>query len=171
MPEKHKILHESKTTTTTTQETVKSEASGFKLPNPDAPPPSGQAVAVPPAPPAPTPAAAGQTAALAPAELPLEGAADASPRDMAVGGGIFLVFVLASFFAKNAWANHLVGKRVSPRSANASGGWLFMLGVIAGAVAALGYANSGQYLTPLSLAGFSVFALAALAGLLSTGRR
>lgn len=63
-----------------------------------------------------------------------------SSRDMLIGGAVLLVLMVAFFFAKNAYANMLVGKRVEPRSANAAGWWLWVflsllsVGVILAAV-------------------------------------
>lgn len=48
-------------------------------------------------------------------------------RDLLIVGGVLLVFVIAFFFAKNAYANMLVGSRVPPRKANAAGWWLYIL--------------------------------------------
>ena len=54
------------------------------------------------------------------------GSAGPSSRDMLIGGAVLLVLMVAFFFAKNAYANLLVGKRVQPRSANAAGWWLWV---------------------------------------------
>lgn len=50
-----------------------------------------------------------------------------SAREMMFGGGALLVFMVVFFIARNAYANMLVANRVSPRSANAAGWWLFIL--------------------------------------------
>src|SRR4051812_34556135 len=67
-----------------------------------------------------TPPADG-AASSAPIEIaPLQGAApvtDTSARELAIGGGIFLVLLVAFFFARNAFTHHLVVRRVSPSSA------------------------------------------------------
>jgi hypothetical protein len=173
MPEKHhKTLHESKTVTTVTHESSSSEATGFKLPNPDAPP--ATAATPPPANPAPPAApanAVGQAAAAPPSDLPPTGQADTSARDLAVGGAVWLVFLVAFLIVKNAYANHLVRDKVSPHSANAAGWWLFVfLGSLA-MMGVLGFVNQEQFFTPTYLAAFSAVALAALIGFLLTGRR
>ena len=51
---------------------------------------------------------------------------DSSSRDLVIGFGILAILVVAFFFAKNAYANGLVRKRIQPGRANASGWWLFI---------------------------------------------
>lgn len=52
---------------------------------------------------------------------------DTSSRDLAIGAGVMVVLLIAFFFAKTSYANWLVGRRVSPKSANAAGWWLFIM--------------------------------------------
>ena len=89
-------------------------------------------------------------------------AQDTSSRDLLIGGGILLVLLIAFFFAKGAFANTLVAKRVPPNKANAAGWWLFIClasistGVVLSAVSAV------KFMTPLvlgPLVGFGVLAL------------
>lgn len=80
---------------------------------------------------------------------------DTSTRDIAIGGTIFLVLLVAYFFARNAYVHHLVSRRVSPASA-ANAGWLMLTGLamLSGAVIAalvnpdrfLGFATTGSLL-------------------------
>lgn len=176
MPEKHNP-HKPTTPPTTAQEAAKPEASGFKLPNPDAvpaqpaTPPSANTVPPPVQPATPPGGTTGQPATAPLSELPLDGKADTSARDLAIGGGVLLVLVIVFFFLKNAHANRLVGNRVSPRSANASGWWLFVLLTSLATAGLLGIVNHEQFLTPVYLGIFGVVALIALIGTLSTGRR
>ena len=47
-------------------------------------------------------------------------------RDLAIGGGIIVVLLIAFFFAKQGFTNSLVKKRVSPSKASMAGWWLFI---------------------------------------------
>lgn len=96
---------------------------------------------------------------------------DTTPRDMLIGGGLLLVFFVAFFFAKNAYANKLVEKRVSPNSANAAGWWLFvMLAALATGIVLVGI-NAAKFLTPLILGPVAVLAIVALVLMLMSGRK
>jgi hypothetical protein len=96
---------------------------------------------------------------------------DTSTRDLTLGGGIFLVLLLAFFFARGAYTNHLVARRVAPSSAG-SAGWLLFVGLsFLSASLVLALINSAKYLNfwitgPLLLVGFGT-----LIGALLTGRR
>lgn len=89
---------------------------------------------------------------VAPASRP---ATDTSTRDIAIGGSVFLVLLVAYFFARNAYVHHLVSRRVAPASA-ANAGWLMLTGLamLSGAVIAalvnpdrfLGFATTGSLL-------------------------
>jgi len=170
MPEKH-TPHKPTAAPTTTQEAAKPE--GFKLPNPEAVPaqPAQPSASTLPPPVQPIAQPPGGTAAQGTIPPPLPGPAGTSARDIAIGGGVLLVLVIAFFFLKNAHANRLVGNRVPPRSANAAGWWLFVLLTSLATAGVLGIVNHEQFLTPLYLGIFGVVALIALIGLLSTGRR
>ena len=77
-------------------------------------------------------------------------------RDLAIGSGVLLVLLIAFFFAKNAYANMLVARRVEPRSANAAGWWLFIalavlaLGIVFGAIDASSLVQA-IYVIPLAV--------------------
>ncbi len=68
-----------------------------------------------------------------------------------VGGAIILVLLVAFFFAKNAYANTLVAKRVPPNKANTAGWWLFigLAGIAIGVV--LAAVSSSRFMTPFVL--------------------
>lgn len=97
------------------------------------------------------PAATGQME-VAPGARPLT---DTSTRDIAIGGTVFLVLLVAYFFARNAYVHHLVSRRVAPAAA-ANAGWLMLTGLamLSGAVIAalvnpdrfLGFATTGSLL-------------------------
>lgn len=97
--------------------------------------------------------------------------ADTSARDLTLAGGIFLVLLLAFFFARGAYVNHLVARRVAPSSAG-SAGWLLFVGLsFLSAAVVLALINSAKYLSlgitvPLVLVG-----LGTLVGALLVGRR
>ncbi|GAB2851968.1 hypothetical protein GCM10027277_20390 [Pseudoduganella ginsengisoli] len=141
---------------------------GFKIPGgdqkPASAPASGPALSDTP------PAAQGGT----PMEVsPVQGApaTDTSTRDVAVGGAIFLVLLVVFFFARNAYANHLVRRRVAPSSADTAG-WLMFFGLsfLSGALV-LAIINSSKFLS-LAVTGTLLLAgVGALAGAFFTGRR
>lgn len=96
---------------------------------------------------------------------------DTSSRDTLIGGGILLVLFIAFFFAKNGYANTLVGKRVPPGKANAAGWWLFVfLGSLATGVV-LSAVNPAKFVSPLIIGPLAVVSLIALILLLVSGRK
>jgi len=104
---------------------------------------------------------------------PVQGApaTDTSTRDVAVGGAIFLILLIVFFFARNAYANHLVRRRVAPSSADTAG-WLMFFGLafLSGALV-LAIINSSKFLS-LAVTGTLLLAgIGALAGAFFTGRR
>jgi hypothetical protein len=104
---------------------------------------------------------------------PVQGApvTDTSTRDVAVGGAIFLILLVVFFFARNAYANHLVRRRVAPSSADTAG-WLMFFGLsfLSGALV-LAIINSSKFLS-LAVTGTLLLAgVGALAGAFFTGRR
>ena len=144
-----------------------SHSPGFKLPYPDGPAalPSGPGSSPPPVD-TPTKGTPG------PLSVPLVPYhSDTSQRDLAIGGGVLLLLMVGFFFAKKSYANMLVSKRVAPRSANASGWWLFVLLTTMAAAAVLGTVHSATLFAPLVAAGFIGVALVALILMLVTGRR
>lgn len=136
------------------QDTPKDNA-GFTLPPPAAEP---AASATPAAPAAPATSASVETA---PA-LDQVGATDTSSRDTLIGGAVLLVLFVAFFFAKNAYANGLVGKRVSPNKANASGWWLFIFLASLATAVVLAAVNSHKFLAPLFMGPLVLVGLVAL---------
>ena len=160
-------------TTSTSDSTVghqgqpaKPAPQGFKLPDPNGPAANLPAGGAPGANPV-----AGTAVTTVP-PTPIEGVeSDTLPRDLAVGGGVLLVLVIAFFFAKGAYANMLVGKRVAPSSANAPGGWLFVLLTSLATGGVLAIIDQARFLTPIYIASFLGVALLALILMLVTGRR
>jgi tellurite resistance protein TehA-like permease len=110
----------------------------------------------------------------APIEVaPVQGApaTDTSARDLAIGGAVFLVLLIVFFFARNAYANHLVRRRVAPSSADTAG-WLMFFGLsFLSAAAVLAILNAGKFLTVAITGTLLVFGIAALVGAMLTGRR
>lgn len=135
------------------QDTPKDNA-GFTLPPPAAEP----ATQATPATAAPATTASVETA---PA-LDQVGATDTSSRDTLIGGAVLLVLFVAFFFAKNAYANGLVGKRVSPNKANASGWWLFIFLASLATAVVLAAVNSHKFLAPLFMGPLVLVGLVAL---------
>ena len=74
-------------------------------------------------------------------------------RDLAIGGGIIVVLLIAFFFAKQGFTNSLVKKRVSPSKASIAGWWLFIflsaiaIGAVLAAVGGVVFLGTlGQFL-------------------------
>jgi len=98
-------------------------------------------------------------------------ATDTSTRDIAIGGAVFLFLLVIFFFARNAFANHLVRRRVAPSSADTAG-WLLFFGLaFLSAAVVLGFVNSTKFLSVAITGTLLVFGIAAIAGALFTGRR
>ena len=149
---------------------------GFKIPGNQADPsakPSGEPT-LSPVPPGGTPATTAPGAPGAPIEVaPVQGApaTDTSTRDLAIGGAVFLVLLIVFFFARNAYSNHLVRRRVAPSSADTAG-WLMFFGLaFMSAAAVLAILNAGKFLTVAITGTLLVLGIASLAGALMTGRR
>ena len=135
------------------QDTPKDNA-GFTLPPPAAEP----ATPATPATAAPATTASVETA---PA-LDQVGATDTSSRDTLIGGAVLLILFVAFFFAKNAYANGLVAKRVSPNKANASGWWLFIFLASLATAVVLAAVNAHKFLAPLFMGPLVLVGLVAL---------
>ncbi|MEJ7807609.1 MAG: hypothetical protein WKG03_17000 [Telluria sp.] len=104
---------------------------------------------------------------------PVEGApvTDTSSRDLAIGGGVFLVLLIIYFFVRNAYVHHLVVKRVAPSSAG-SAGWLLFVGLsFVSAAAVLAIINASKFLTFAVTAPLVIVGLVALVAALFVGRR
>ena len=99
------------------------------------------------------------------------GLIDTSSRDLLVGGALLLVLFVAFFFAKNAYANMLVSKRIPHAKANASGWWLliFLVSLASGVV--LVAINAAKFMAPLIIGPLGVVALLALILMLISGRK
>jgi hypothetical protein len=110
----------------------------------------------------------------APIEVaPVAGApvTDTSTRDLAIGGGVFLVLLIVYFFVRNAYVHHLVVKRVAP-SAAGSAGWLLFVGLsFVSAAAVLAIINASKFLTFAITAPLVLVGLVALVAALFVGRR
>ncbi|MCD2511877.1 hypothetical protein [Comamonas endophytica] len=96
---------------------------------------------------------------------------DTSSRDLLVGGGVLLVLLVAFFFAKNAYANALVSRRVSPNRANAAAWWLFVFLASLSTAALLSIVDASRFMTPLVLGPLAAMGLAGLVLALAMGRR
>ena len=110
----------------------------------------------------------------APIEVaPVAGApvTDTSSRDLAIGGGVFLVLLIIFFFVRNAYVHHLVVKRVAPSSAG-SAGWLLFVGLsFVSAAAVLAIINASKFLTFAVTAPLVIVGLVALIAAMFVGRR
>lgn len=144
------------------QDTPKDNA-GFTLPAPvpASAPPAGDA-----------PAASAATATTEPAPA-FDAAAttDTSSRDTLIGGVVLLLLFIAFFFAKNAYANGLVAKRVPPNKANASGWWLFIFLASLATGVVLAAVNAHKFLAPLFMAPLVLVGLVALLLTFTSSRR
>jgi hypothetical protein len=137
---------------------------GFKLPGVGGPtpPPRG---AAPPA------SAKNGAPRLEVQPAPVAPVTDTSARDLAIGAAVFLVLMVVFFFARNAFTQHLVVRRVAPSKAG-SAGWLLFAGLsFLSAAALLALINAGKYLT-LAIAGpLLLVGIAGLVGAALVGRR
>ena len=148
------------------QDTPKDNA-GFTLPAPVTAPASA-----PPAADAAGASASATTATTEPAPaLDPASTTDTSSRDTLVGGVVLLLLFIAFFFAKNAYANGLVAKRVPPNKANASGWWLciFLASLATGVV--LAAVNAHKFLAPLFMGPLVLVGLVALLLTFTSSRR
>ena len=143
------------------QETPKDNA-GFTLPAPASAPPAADASA-----------AAGTTTATTEAAPALDPASttDTSSRDTLVGGVVLLLLFVAFFFAKNAYANGLVAKRVPPNKANASGWWLFIFLASLATGVVLAAVSAHKFLAPLFMGPLVLVGLVALLLTFTSSRR
>ena len=134
---------------------------GFKLPGEEK------------ASPDPLPKSTGDTANMPIEVAPGAGApvTDTSSRDLAIGGGVFLVLLIIFFFVRNAYVHHLVVKRVAPSSAG-SAGWLLFVGLaFVSCAAVLAMVNASKFLTFAVTAPLVIVGLIALVAALFVGRR
>ncbi|MGK5030943.1 hypothetical protein [Janthinobacterium sp. DSP2-3-3] len=146
------------------QDTPKDNA-GFTLPAPASAPPVADA-------PAAGAASAAATATTEPAPaLDPASTTDTSSRDTLVGGVVLLLLFIAFFFAKNAYANGLVAKRVPPNKANASGWWLFIFLASLATGVVLAAVNAHKFLAPLFMGPLVLVGLVALLLTFTSSRR
>ncbi|PLY46880.1 hypothetical protein CSZ94_02805 [Janthinobacterium sp. ROICE36] len=144
------------------QDTPK-DNTGFILPAPASAPPAADAPA----------ASAAASIAMTEAAPALDPASttDTSSRDTLVGGVVLLLLFIAFFFAKNAYANGLVAKRVPPNKANASGWWLFIFLASLATGVVLAAVNAHKFLAPLFMGPLVLVGLVALLLTFTSSRR
>lgn len=140
----------------------KKDNAGFALPAPTEANQAAPAVTESPA--------ATTTAGQAMPGLPAE-AVNTGSRDLMIGGAVLLVLFIAFFFAKNAYANTLVGKRVPPAKANSAGWWMFIFLASLATGVVLTAVNSAKYLAPMFIGPLGVVALVALILMIVSGRK
>ena len=99
------------------------------------------------------------------------GATSPGSRDFLIGGAVLLVLMVAFFFAKNAYANMLVGKKIEPRSANAAGWWLWIFLSLLSVGVILVVVSGSALMTPFIIGPLVLGAIVALALMLISGRR
>lgn len=147
----------------------KKDNAGFALPAPvEANQASSAASTVDAPPPAVTTATTTEGQAMP--GLPAE-AVNTSSRDTMIGGAVLLVLFIAFFFAKNAYANALVGKRVPPAKANAAGWWMFIFMASLATGVVLAAVNAAKFLAPMFIGPLGAVALVALVLMIVTGRK
>ena len=147
------------------QDTPK-DNTGFTLPAPVTAPASA-----PPAADAPAASAATTATTEAAPAFDAAGTTDTSSRDTLVGGVVLLLLFVAFFFAKNAYANGLVAKRVPPNKANASGWWLFIFLASLATGVVLAAVNAHKFLAPLFMGPLVLVGLVALLLTFTSSRR
>ncbi|MGK5022545.1 hypothetical protein [Janthinobacterium sp. LB2P10] len=147
------------------QDTPK-DNTGFTLPSPS-PVPAPVPASAPPA--ADAFAASGSTESVP--TLDSASMTDTSSRDTLLGGVVLLLLFIAFFFAKNAYANGLVAKRVPPNKANASGWWLFIFLASLATGVVLAAVNAHKFLAPLFMGPLVLVGLVALLLTFTSSRR
>jgi hypothetical protein len=103
--------------------------------------------------------------------LPVTTDVDTSSRDALIGGGVLLVLFIAFFFAKNAYANTLVAKRIQPGKANAAGWWLFIFLASLSTGVVLAAINAPKFMAPLIIGPLTLIGLIALVLMLLSSRK
>ncbi len=96
---------------------------------------------------------------------------DTSSRDLLIGGGILLVLFVAFFFAKNAYANTLVAKRIPPNKANSAGWWLFIFLSCLATGVVLVAVNAAKFMTLPIIGPFVAVGLVALVLMIISGKK
>lgn len=132
------------------------ETSGFTLPPPEASVPAAKAASA---------SATTTPAASSASSVPVGTVGvttDTSSRDLLVGGFSLVILFIVFFFAKNTYANALVGKRVPPAKANASGWWLFVFLALAATGVVLAAVNTAKFMVPLVIVPIILICLLAL---------
>ena len=107
-------------------------------------------------------------------EIPLPSGVESNvpqPRDYAIAGAVLLVLLIAFFFGKNAYANHLARKRISTGAANAAGWWLFIFLTGLATAALLSILSPVKFMTPIFMGPLLLVGLVALVLMFVTGRR
>jgi hypothetical protein len=102
--------------------------------------------------------------------LPVD-AVNTGSRDLMIGGAVLLVLFIAFFFAKNAYANTLVAKRVPPAKANAAGWWMFIFLATLATGVVLAAVNSAKYLGIIFIGPLGVVAVVALILMMVSGKK
>lgn len=139
---------------------------GFALP---APVEGGQAPAAAATPATPATSATGTPETVE--SLPVTTDVDTSSRDALIGGGVLLVLFIAFFFAKNAYANTLVAKRIQPGKANSAGWWLFIFLASLSTGVVLAAINAPKFMAPLIIGPLTLIGLIALVLMLLSSRK
>ena len=103
--------------------------------------------------------------------LPVTTDVDTSSRDALIGCGVLLVLFIAFFFAKNAYANTLVAKRIQPGKANAAGWWLFIFLASLSTGVVLAAINAPKFMAPLIIGPLTLIGLIALVLMLLSSRK
>ncbi len=112
-------------------------------------------------------------AASAPAVVDVAGApaSDTSGRDLAIGSGIFVVLIVVFFFARSAFTQHLVVRRVAPSAAGSAGWLLYVALMFLSAAAVLAIINPGKFLSVAITAPLLIVGVGAMVAALLVGRR
>lgn len=121
--------------------------------------------------PQPAPLAGAEGNALAGTVMPEPLPTGPQPRDYAIAGVSFIVLVVAFFFAKNAYANHLARRRVPPGAATSAGWWLFICLASFGLASILAILSPEKFLTPLTMAPLCLIGVIAIVLMLISGKR
>jgi len=123
------------------------------------------------APQQPAPAVGAEGNALVGSAMPEPLPAGPQPRDYAIAGVSFIVLVVAFFFAKNAYSNHLARRRVPYGPASAAGWWLFTCLTSLGLASILAILSPEKFLTALVMAPLCLIGVISLVLMLMSSKR
>lgn len=112
-----------------------------------------------------------QSREAAPAAPPAQVEQVAGDKGVIIGLVVVVLFMVAFFFVKNAYANGLVEKKIAPRRAERAGWWLFVMLTALATTAVFAVVDQARFFTFIFAGPLLVIALVALVLLILGSRR